>query len=75
MLLKIQVQCPLCANQPEWIYDTEKERLHRGAIGCPGGCTTIYEIRVDEISKEDAQKFLNDQVHPTNNLDYLMNDQ
>lgn len=69
MLLKIKVDCPLCIGQPEWIYDTDTEQLHRGAMGCPGGCTGLQEINIRELSESDAKEFLSNERYPKNNLD------
>jgi len=69
MYLKIKVDCPLCAGQPKWIYDIEEEKTHRGAQGCPGGCTGIIQIDIYEISESEVEEYLNEERHPRNNLD------
>ena len=69
MLLKIEVDCPLCAADFNWIYDTDAKQSHRGAVGCPGGCTAIQQIRVRELSESDAKEFIDNERHPENNLD------
>lgn len=69
MYLRIKVDCPLCSGHPEWIYDTDTGTRHRGAQGCPGGCTGIHQIDISELSEEDAKEFIKNEIHPTNNLD------
>jgi len=61
MPLKISVKCPICSHETEWIYDTDKEELHRGSMGCPGGCTAIQQIRVSEIIDSEAEEYLDEQ--------------
>lgn len=70
MYLRIQVDCPLCVGEPEWIYDTDTGEKHRESQGCPGGCTAIHQIRVREFSEEDAKEYLENENHPENNLDF-----
>lgn len=69
MYLRIKVDCPLCAGAAKWIYDTETNRRHRGAQGCPGGCTAIQQIGIRQLSEEEAKEFLEDERYPKNNLD------
>lgn len=74
MLLKIKVYCPLCEGEVEWIYDAVEHQRHRGIQGCPGGCSSIHDIDVEEIAKDRAQEFLDKQIFPENNLDHLTNE-
>jgi hypothetical protein len=69
MYLRIKVHCPLCVGEPEWIYDTDTDQKHRGAMGCPGGCTAIQDIGIRQISEEDAKEFISNERYPKNNLD------
>jgi hypothetical protein len=69
MYLKIRVDCPLCAGQTTWIYDTEAGERHRGSQGCPGGCTAIQQIGIYELSEDDAKEFLKNEKYPKNSLD------
>lgn len=71
MLLDIKVKCPHCAVEIDWIYDTEQETAHRGSIGCPGGCTEIYDIRVNEVSEEEASNLIQKQSQVRDKLDLL----
>jgi len=64
MYLRIRIQCPLCIGEPEWIYDTDTDQRHRGAMGCPGGCTAIQDIGIRQISEEDAKEFIEDERYP-----------
>jgi len=67
-MFKITVHCPLCAGEAQWIYDPDADKLHRGIMGCPGGCTSVQSISVSEIPEEDALDFLSEKRHPENNL-------
>lgn len=69
MYLRIKVDCPLCGDQPTWIYDTDADRKHRGQQGCPGGCTALQHVVVRELSESEAKEFLREEKHPENNLD------
>jgi hypothetical protein len=69
MYLKIEVDCPLCAGQPKWIYDIDTGETHRGAQGCPGGCTAISQIKIWELSESEAAEYLSEERYPKNNLD------
>jgi hypothetical protein len=69
MYLRIQVDCPLCRGEPKWIYDIDTGETHRGAQGCPGGCTAIHQISLREFSEEEAEEFVENETHPRNNLD------
>lgn len=69
MYLRIQVDCPFCISEAEWIYDTDAGQKHRGAQGCPGGCTAIQQIRIREFSEGDAKDFIKNERYPENDLD------
>jgi hypothetical protein len=69
MYLRIKVDCPLCGGQPTWIYDTETGEKHRGAQGCPGGCTGIMQTSVYELSESEAKDYISKEKYPKNNLD------
>lgn len=70
MYLKISVDCPICAAEVDWIYDSDNEKLHRGAMGCPGGCTAIQEIRVTELSESRMKEYIKREDYPTNNFNF-----
>lgn len=69
MYLRIRVQCPLCVGEPEWIYDTDADQTHRGAMGCPGGCTAIHDVGIRQITQDEAEEYLDKERYPKNNLD------
>jgi len=69
MYLKIKMDCPVCAGHPQWIYDIDTGETHRGAQGCPGGCTGIQQISIRELSEDDAKEFIKDEPFTRNNLD------
>jgi hypothetical protein len=69
MYLRITVQCPLCIGEAKWIYDSDSDQKHRGAMGCPGGCTAIQDVGIRQISEEDAKEFISDERYPKDNLD------
>jgi hypothetical protein len=64
MYLRIKVDCPLCAGEPKWIYDTGTGEKHRGAQGCPGGCTAIHQIDIWELSESEAAEYLSEERYP-----------
>lgn len=69
MYLRIKVDCPLCGDQPTWIYDTDAGQKHREMQGCPGGCTALQQIEVRELSESEVKEVLREEKHPENALD------
>jgi hypothetical protein len=69
MFLRISVDCPLCHGEAEWLYDTDTDQAHRGAMGCPGGCTAIQQFHIKQLSDSEAKEFINRERFPKNNLD------
>ena len=69
MLLKVTINCPICLEKVEWIYDTDTDEQHRSVQGCPGGCTAVYDVGIGEIEPSRAKEMLADEKYPDNKLD------
>lgn len=69
MYLKVEFECPLCGGEPKWIYDTEAGKAHRGAQGCPGGCTAIHQTTIWELSESEVREHLSKEQYSKDNLD------